>query len=241
MKTVVILGMHCSGTSMVAGILQRLGIDIGDDLVEPSVVNPFGHFENREFYEINKKILAYCGGDWLLPPLHERILQQNNLFSSEIIDVINKNKSELWGWKDPRTVLTIELFFPYLENPYFIVCNRDDFDIAASLNRRNGLDVEESMKLIKIYDDRINGFFKNHSNLKKLDLYYEAIRNNPFKEIEKIISFLDIAPDDNKINGSINFVASDYKKKIEKIMFLITHSREIRLFLINMKKRMKKW
>jgi hypothetical protein len=237
MKTIVILGMHRSGTSMVAGILQQLGVDIGGDLLEAYISNPFGHFENKQFYEINKRILATCGGDWLSPPPLEIILQQNNLYSKEIMDVINRNKSELWGWKDPRTAFTIDLFLPYLENPYFIVCYRNNFDIASSLNRRDGLEIEECYLLIDTYLKRIDDFFKKHPSLKKLDLSYEDIRKNPRIEIEKIIHFLGINQDDKKIPRAINFIASDKKKGRKKIKYLITHPHKIPFILYkNIKK-----
>jgi len=227
MKTVVILGMHRSGTSMVAGIIQQLGVDIGEDLLEPSIDNPYGHFENKQFYEINKRILATCGGDWSSPPSSEIIMQQNNLYSKEIMDLIDKNKSELWGWKDPRTILTIDLFLPYLENPFFIVCSRNNSDIVSSLKKRDGLEVEKSLELIETYNKRIESFFKNHSNLKKLDLSYEKIRKNPRMEIEKIINFLGINQNERKIHRAVNFVASDQKMKQEKIKFLISHPYKI--------------
>lgn len=232
MKTIVILGMHRSGTSMVAGILQQLGANIGNELMEASIYNPFGHFENKQFVDINNKILAISGGDWLSPPPPENILQQNTHFSNEIVDLINRNKSDFWGWKDPRTTLTIDLFLPYLENPYFIVCYRNDIDIATSLHERDGLEIEKSLKLIELYNKRIDSFFKKHSSLKKLDLFYENIIKNPRVEIEKIIRFLEIKQDDKKIRLIINFIASDQKKRQIKIKYLVTHPKEIPYFFL---------
>jgi hypothetical protein len=242
MKTIVILGMHRSGTSMVAGILHQLGVDIGDELMEAGISNPFGHFEDKQFVDINNRILATCGGDWLSPPPLEIILLQKNQYSKEIVDLINRNKSELWGWKDPRTTLTIDLYLPYLQNPYFIVCYRNVVDIATSLQKRAGLEEDKSLKLIEIYNNRIDSFFKNHLNLKRLDLSYEDIRKNPHKEIENIIHFLGISQDEKKIQQATRFVASDQKKKQKKIKYLLTHPQKIPAILIHniRKKRRKK-
>ena len=53
-KTVVVLGMHRSGTSMTSAILEKLGINMGDETLGPLETNPIGHFEDRMFLELNK-------------------------------------------------------------------------------------------------------------------------------------------------------------------------------------------
>ena len=39
-KTVIVLGMHRSGTSMVAGILNKLDINMGKKMIGKSASNP---------------------------------------------------------------------------------------------------------------------------------------------------------------------------------------------------------
>ena len=56
-KTIVILGMHKSGTSMVAGVLEKLGANMGKELLGPHWSNPLGHFENVKFVNLNERIL----------------------------------------------------------------------------------------------------------------------------------------------------------------------------------------
>ncbi|ABN70622.1 hypothetical protein Smar_1536 [Staphylothermus marinus F1] len=45
-RTVVVLGMHRSDTSMIAGILNILGVYMGERLLGASWSNPLGHFED---------------------------------------------------------------------------------------------------------------------------------------------------------------------------------------------------
>jgi len=71
-KTVIVLGMHRSGTSMVSGVLNILGVDIGKDLLGNHWSNPLGHFENNDFRNLNTQILKEAGGDWLNPPSREK-------------------------------------------------------------------------------------------------------------------------------------------------------------------------
>src|SRR5215218_4112214 len=57
---VCVLGMHRSGTSLVAGILRQLGVDLGpdDELLPPDPNNRSGYFELAELVHINDEILA---------------------------------------------------------------------------------------------------------------------------------------------------------------------------------------
>src|SRR5215210_8491404 len=56
---VAIVGMHRSGTSMVAKLLQRTGLNLGDeaDLMPPAAENPEGFYEYLEFVRLNDEVL----------------------------------------------------------------------------------------------------------------------------------------------------------------------------------------
>lgn len=61
---VLVLGMHRSGTSAVAGLLDRLGVRAGDRLLPPRGDNPLGFFEDEEIVAIHDRLLAAFGLDW---------------------------------------------------------------------------------------------------------------------------------------------------------------------------------
>jgi len=191
-KTVIILGMHRSGTSMVAGVLARLGVDMGQELLEKSWSNPLGHFEDKDFVKLNKRILDAAGGSWNNPPSESAIQGQDPSFAEEIKNLIRAKKSNIWGWKDPRTCLTIELYLPYLTNPCFIVCHRNYHAIAESLRRRNGMKIEKGIELAEIYEKRIESFFRAYPEFPRLDIRYEDVLVAPERELRKIIDFLKI-------------------------------------------------
>ena len=112
-QNIIILGMHRSGTSLVAGILFRFGIFMGKNFLGIHASNPFGHFEDQNVIDLNDQILAAAGGSWKDPPGSEAILNQADKFRKEIISLIAAMPSGTWGWKDPRLSITIELFLPY--------------------------------------------------------------------------------------------------------------------------------
>jgi len=66
-----------------------------------------------------------------------------------------------WGWKDPRTTLTIEAYLPYLIKPHFYACFRDPKDVAKSLEIRNNFPISKGIELAKIYNKRLFEFLKN--------------------------------------------------------------------------------
>lgn len=210
-KTVVVLGMHRSGTSMVTGVLSRLGVDVGQELLGKHWSNPLGHFEDRDFLELNNRILEAAGGSWDAPPSEDAIRAQMANFIKEVKDVIGRKNSSIWGWKDPRTSLTIELYLPYLTNPYFIVCHRDFKAIAESLRQRDGMKIEQGIRLAGIYEKRIEDFFGAHPELRRVDITYEEMLAAPEKELRKIIDFLEIEVSQEQYQEALHFILPEEK------------------------------
>ncbi len=226
-KTIVILGMHKTGTSIVAGALARLGVDMGRSIDQESkrddISNPLGHYEDWDFQKLNKKILKKANGDWKNPPKKENIIKQKNKFQKQIKNLINKKESTLWGFKDPRTTLTIDLFLPYLKNPYFLICHRKDKDVIDSIQRRiadrgdKEMSDKEIKKIINQYKSSIKSFFKQNPNLKRLDIDFKKLNNKKRDQIEKIMDFLNLNPTQKQKEKAIQFILP--KKEIKKKRF----------------------
>lgn len=204
-KTVVVLGMHRSGTSMIAGVLSKLGVNMGKNLLGKGLTNPLGHFEDQDFINLNVEILEAAGGSWDSPPARETILKQKDKFQNKIIDLVN-NKPEIWGWKEPRTSLTIELYLPYLINPYFIVSYRNSQTVAESLKKRNQIRIERGLELKEIYEKRIKVFFDRFPDLSRLPLYYEEVTTDPEKWVNIIIDFLKLDVSEEERQKAVSFI-----------------------------------
>ncbi len=217
-KTIVVLGMHRSGTSLVAGVLHHLGVNMGKEMLGGDRFNPFGHFENKKIIKLNEEILKEAGGSWYAPPSSEKILKVREKFKNKIKEIIESEKSKLWGFKDPRTSLTIELFLPFLENPYFIVCYRNKREIIKSLIRRDKMNFEYASRLIDLYYERITKFFEAHRDLRRINVKYEEMMRKPRVVLEKIICFLDIQVTEDAVKKALSFVHSRFEVKIAKIL-----------------------
>lgn len=60
----VVLGMHRSGTSSVAGALSMLGAAAPRTLMAPGEDNPRGFWESLVLMEVNDRLLAAGGSNW---------------------------------------------------------------------------------------------------------------------------------------------------------------------------------
>jgi len=192
-KNIVILGMHRSGTSMISSVVEALGVNIGDDLLPPyEKENKLGYFEDTDFISLNDSILAAAGGDWLKPPARYKIILQGKEYEDKIKQMVTKkHNSELWGWKEPRTAITIELFLPYLRNPHFIYINRSYESVAKSLKKRDLEKNDEYLYfLAEEYNLRIKSFFSRHKKLPVLTLNYDDVLEHPKKNVKKLELYL---------------------------------------------------
>lgn len=154
-KCFIVLGMHRSATSLVAKGLSN-EIYMGEKFGKPHKYNQWGEFENLDFVRLNNEILRYADGSWDNPPPEEKILSYP--YKHKIETLIKNHEKDFWGWKDPRTTLTIKLYEPYLENPHYICSFRDPKEVAKSLQKRDGWDIERGLKLAKIYNKRLTEF-----------------------------------------------------------------------------------
>ena len=162
MAVYVVLGCHRAGTSLVADILRRMGVDMGKEFPRTNKHNPWGYWEDTDWMRLNIHILRAAGGKWNNPPSVERVLNVRERMEGEIKALITrKNTKQRWGWKDPRTVLTIPIIHPYLSNPRYVVVHRDKRAIVNSLCKRHKRSKRSEWEpLVSTYLQRMDSFVK---------------------------------------------------------------------------------
>lgn len=136
---VVITGMHRSGTSLTTSLLQSAGMFIGDRLLGDNLSNPRGHYEDLDFVEFHQGLLQAQGfGDegWTdnadKPITGEYIRQAQEL-------IAQRQDKEIWGWKDPRTTLFLDLWSDLLPDAKYVFIYRSPWEVVDSLFRRGDL------------------------------------------------------------------------------------------------------
>lgn len=132
----IIAGMHRSGTSFVASLLHRAGVNLGDRLMPGGPGNERGHFENTEFVEFHERWLHLNGYDQAGWTVSGR-LELSETGQAEALDLVGSNRRPgAWGWKDPRTSLFIDLWANLVPSARYVLLYREPAEVIDSLYRR---------------------------------------------------------------------------------------------------------
>lgn len=201
---VCITGMHRSGTSLVANLLGRCGLYLGeeDKLLPPSPDNTDGYWEHRSFVNLNDEILLTLGCAWDLPspsvtegwPYEGRF---NSLRVRAEILLENFVDHEPWGWKDPRTSLTLP-FWQSLDGilmPFWlgrgqklkiVVCLRDPLEVFQSLRDRTFTPNSSGLDLWRTYNQSILDCTLPQD---RIITHYDAYFQDAISELERVVDF----------------------------------------------------
>lgn len=142
--TIIILGMHRSGTSCLAGSLQEAGLYLGN-VNEDAPHNAKGNRENRAIMDLHDEVLAANGGSWNSPPNSVDWKYEHEVRRNALIDGYPEDR--IWGFKDPRTLFTLEGWLKALPATQCVGTFRHPLAVAQSLQRRNGFSREQSLAL----------------------------------------------------------------------------------------------
>ena len=153
----MVLGAHRSGTSALAGVIQRLGVDLGDHLLGPQEgVNDRGFWEHSDLVALHDRLLEKLGSRWdSIHPLPKNWWQSTDIktISGEIADIVEKefSNSQLWGLKDPRLCRLLPLWLDILAQvdckPSFIIVYRNPLEVAESLSHRDQMESQRALNI----------------------------------------------------------------------------------------------
>ena len=153
-QAVVILGMHRSGTSAVAGTMVRLGLAPPLTPLPASGDNPSGFYESFPVVQLNHQMLLVAGCAWNLcltfePDRLDSLLQEGD--RRIIAETLRREFAGAAGFvlKDPRLCLTLPAWLPALGAAGDEVCVllvvRHPREVAHSLAHRNQLSEVETI------------------------------------------------------------------------------------------------
>lgn len=171
---ILILGMHRSGTSCLAGCLERSGLNLG-------TVRRSGRFNTKGYYEIkalerlHNQVLGLNGGTWHEPPArHITIHPHHHQEMMEELKTLSKRRP--CGVKDPRLLLLLDRWLEVVPPPFKLIGTyRHPMSVAKSLAARNGLSEEKSIRLWLHYN---NALMERH-------------KQNPFPLLEFDLTDID--------------------------------------------------
>ena len=151
-RVICVLGMHRSGTSCLAGSLQQQGLFLGEHNTS-APWNLRGNRENLDVMKLQEGILEDSGGAWDAPPAVVEWTPAQFEKARELLAAYAD--SPVWGFKDPRTVLTFDGWKRLVPDLQPIGIFRHPLRVAQSLEARNQLSLEKSLALWKTYNEHL--------------------------------------------------------------------------------------
>ncbi len=168
---VLLLGMHRSGTTLLAQMLSRMGMQLGRNLEQ--------HHESVFFLDANDWMLARAHGGWDQPLPLRALLEHGPSRDTLVAELRRRVESVaflrryvgprnlrrfstdaplLWGWKDPRTTATWPLWQEIFPHARAITVHRNGVDVAASLWRRARKELEGPDRVRYLNDPHLQTF-----------------------------------------------------------------------------------
>lgn len=201
MTQVIVLGFHRSGTSMIAGILHKLGVHMGNDLIMGTTEhNPKGYYEDRDFVDLNERILTALESGWATEHNLDLIYDIIGRFEEPVKELIEaRQQYPIWGWKDPRNSVTLPVYLHYLERPRLIVCQRYLEGATRSLVKREKerIKLDEAIDLYAYYNRAI---IKYAAPTGYYVAYYEDLVEN--RDIEGLARYIGLKPEIEQVTAA---------------------------------------
>lgn len=154
---IIILGMHRSGTSCLAGCLEEAGLYLGDVNIS-APFNAKGNRENQAVMRLHDAILRRVGAAWDKPPVFDPVWTRNELSKLEKIIEAFTDKP-IWGVKEPRSAFMMQ-GWQRLTSPRFVGTFRHPVEVATSLVNRakaweQEMDMDRALRLWTTYNTRL--------------------------------------------------------------------------------------
>ena len=167
--------------------------------------NPKGFWEHLGIFEIQENILSSLSHTWHdIRPLEDEwwksphISEQKRNLIKLLLEEFKYKR--LWGWKDPRTCLTLPLWLDILRELNteisFIITLRNPIDTANSLMNRDNLSLNESYLLWHLY---MTSALVNTRNYNRVIIHYDHFLHDWKSNLRRCARLLDIQwPHDEK-------------------------------------------
>ena len=131
----VIAGMSCSGTSLVATILANAGVYLGADAARRG---PPRH-EDRELADLHLATLAANG---IVPEgfttQAEVVVPEPLRRDAARLVAARRGRGHAWGWADPRATLLLDFWRTAVADARFLLVFRRPWDVVDELYRHGG-------------------------------------------------------------------------------------------------------
>ena len=195
-RCVCVLSLPRSGSSTVAGMLHRLGVDMGAGHFQGhDTSNPRGYYEDLRFQELAKSLSGERYGTRKPAAIPEQTQRKYSALIAE------RATLPLWGFKGPRTVFVLRHILPLLEqagvDTRFIIVMRDTAAITGSLcrhsevsyNGRFRMEPDRAAAVVNVWLGALREAVELTDEDKTLCVLYEEVLKNPQLTAERLAEF----------------------------------------------------
>lgn len=256
-EPIIIIGMHRSGTTMVSKMIEELGVFLG--------ARKFANNEATFFQKLNSWALLQHDCTVVNVKSFDDKSKELNSFISEAMRYklsdthfieylglsnflkykLKKEMPTVWGWKDPKSSITLPIWKMLFPNAKIINIIRNPIDVAQSLKTREdriisklnqyrnsffkeyifGKDsyshyvhsLSELENGFKMWCEYVEAINKTKSSFNQvLDLRYEDFLLQPEKYLNNIAKFLEIEISKEKIESLCENVNSERRYSFTK-------------------------
>ena len=215
---VTVLGMHRSGTSLVTRLLNLMGVFLGsaDDLIPADRHNERGYWEHTAIVSLNDEILHRCGGNWHQPPrfvdgwaFDPDLASLRQSARSFVVGTFENQR--IWGWKDPRTCLTLPFWQTVVLPTHIVICLRNPLEVVHSIQKSHNLMFDHVSRLWLTY---VSSSFRYSQGVNRFVLFYEDLMQNPQRYITRLAHFIgrsDLVEDKQWMDTALREVANELR------------------------------
>jgi len=239
-NVICIVGMHRSGTSMVAHLLHQCGLYLGpeDQLLGANSGNQDGHFEHLGFFRINEALLRHFGGSWEFPPELEpgwekdASLDELRSRARSLLETFSGRSS--WGWKEPRTTILLPFWKSMIPNLRFVICVRNPLEVAKSLAKRNKIPIERGVFLWYRY---LRAAIEDTGGCPRMIVFYDDFFIESAAEFYRLIDFcgLERPTDPSVIAAGIRGDLRHHRAEIAEILGATSLTAEYKLLYLGLR------
>jgi glycosyltransferase involved in cell wall biosynthesis len=221
---ILILGMHRSGTSLVAQLIAKWGVYSGEDLMPANEYNRDGYWEYNPLVSLHEKMLAYTHNTWYAPTNEINTTKLLNTFSEEAHELVRKmdNGNKPWFWKDPRIALFLPFWNEILKSRrvYYIIPFRKPSSVALSLQKRDNIRESIALDIWELYNFKIIDYINSKKDY--LLVNYDTLLENQLDCSLKIHSFIS-----NSISSIEKYNSNSIKEIIKPEYRTVNSEKEI--------------
>jgi len=228
MRPLIVLGMHRSGTSLATRLLTDAGMHMGSWLSRDA--------EAVHFQRLNRRILGSVGARWgevdsLVQAVRSkefveqqaRAVQQAlvrrwrfydrnpvivNFFGRQLWQQVCRDDSLAWGWKDPRTAITLPIWIQVFPHARWLHVLRNGIDVTISVHRRS---LKQQRKLrnrvfpidysprtlafaysFRLWETYVSSILEHKNQIppdQYLEMRYEDLLATPERELRRVTDF----------------------------------------------------